>query len=133
MTLTEIKEYKYMATIPFTKVKKGMIVLEQDTPTNRDSNSISYFCRIEDCYPSEEVLSGFNEGWTLDLTALSPNGDKLFDWETDYHFEHEEDASIEIYFKSKEDASRFGIDPNTLEEANYDEIFIGDYEDAELA
>ena len=133
MTLTEIKEYKYMVTIPFTEVKKGMIVLEQDVPTSRDSKSISYFCRIEDCYCSEEALSGFDVGWTLDLTALSPHGEKLFDWETDYHFEYEEDLTIEIYFKSKEEASKYGIDSELLEEANYEEYFFDDSNNIEQA
>ena len=132
MTLTEIKEYKYMVTIPLTDAKKGMIVVEQDG-AYREGNPLSYFCRIEDCYRSEEVLSGFDVVWMLDLTALSKGGEKLFDWDIEHYFEYEEDAVIEIYFKSKEEASQFGIDPDMLEAANYDAIFIGDYEDAELA
>ena len=130
MTITEIKQYKYMTTIPFTEIKKGMIVVEQDIPY-REGNSISYFCRVEDCYLSEEYLTGFDIGWTLDLSALSSKGEKLFDWEIECHFEYEEDAVIEIYFKNREDASEFGIDPNILEIANYDQFFVGDYEDAD--
>lgn len=130
MTLTELKEYKYMVEIPFTEVKKGMIVVEQDL-AYREGNSISYFCRVEDCYHSEELSTGFDDGWTLDLSALSKDGEKLFDWEMGYLFEYEEDAVIEIYFKEREDASLFGIDPDSLENAKYDQFFVGDYEDAD--
>ena len=130
MTLTELKEYKYMVEIPFTEVKKGMIVVEQDL-AYREGNSISYFCRVEDCYQSDELSTGFDYGWTLDLSALSKDGEKLFDWEMGYLFEYEEDAFIEIYFKERKEASLFGIDPDSLETANYDQFFVGDYEDAD--
>lgn len=110
-------EYRFSVSLPYSEIKKGMMVLEEDVCDK--PNPIPYMCEVV-----EAGMGSFDLGdgqprccHEIRIVAYSNKGRVIHDWTIQSMVldEPEEDPERDVFFRTAEEAARFGIEPSRLQ------------------
>ena len=112
------REYPYRVFLPFKEIKKGMMVLEEDDCDKE--NSVPFMCEVVETGMDQWDFGGGVERpcYALRIVAYSETGTVIYDWRIRSMVpgESEEGPERDVFFRTAEEAARFGIEPSKLQD-----------------
>lgn len=112
----ETGEYKYRAFLPYERIKVGMMVLSEDDCDK--PKPIPFMCKVTEIGTGTVDIGDGKEKscYVLRIVARSGFGAVIYDWTIRPVIPDEYDDCFKenVYFRTKEEAAAFGVDPSEL-------------------
>ena len=111
------REYPFRASLPFKEIKKGMLVLEEDDCDKE--TPIPYMCEVVETGMGQLDFGGrARPCHELRIIAYSQTKTIIYDWTIRSMVPNgsEEVPERDVFFRTVEEAARFGIEPSKLED-----------------